>query len=384
MWLRLPSTCSPCAQGPEGLNLLSDWHANALASSVLWRSKPSQPQAWRARWTKVAWMRRLSGLTSSPSTAKHGVDAWISSLRAIRASRSALQDAGQARTIPATSGPTLGASSSNAAPDGSCSKTLLATSPLALTKYGESYAALVSRLRQDYSQRRKWARRMKGNGSLSWPTPTSMSFGDSHQPGNCASHNQMIALWESQWPTAISRDHKSTAASQETHERNSRPLSEVAGMWATPTSHDGRRPGADVHSTQGGNLSRDTALWATPSVADTEGSRKARNGDQSDELLLNGQAAHCGLQAPETAPHGPKSNAPAPRLSPFFVEWLMGWPLGWTALTGSALSETEWCRWWALMQSELSRLALRPEATPERQMSLFEAVDDFLYWEADV
>lgn len=33
---------------------------------------------------------------------------------------------------------------------------------------------------------------------------------------------------------------------------------------------------------------------------------------------------------------------------------------------------------------ELSRLALRPEATPERQMSLFEAVDDFLYWEADV
>ena len=34
--------------------------------------------------------------------------------------------------------------------------------------------------------------------------------------------------------------------------------------WATPNAHDGRRPGADLHSTQGANLSRDAALWATP------------------------------------------------------------------------------------------------------------------------
>jgi hypothetical protein len=129
-----------------------------------------------------------------------------------------------------------------------------------------------------------------------------------------------------------------------------------------------------MHSTQDRNLSREASLWATPSVADVTGGHKHRSGDRSDELLLNGQAAHFGHPDPETDPHGPRSNAPAPRLSPFFVEWLMGWPAGWTriASTGSALSETEWSRWWALMQSELSRLALRPEVTPERQTSLFD------------
>ena len=30
--------------------------------------------------------------------------------------------------------------------------------------------------------------------------------------------------------------------------------------WASPSAHDGRRPGTDIHSTQGGNLSRDAVV----------------------------------------------------------------------------------------------------------------------------
>jgi hypothetical protein len=36
--------------------------------------------------------------------------------------------------------------------------------------------------------------------------------------------------------------------------------------WSTPSAHDGRRPGADLHSTQDRNLSREAANWPTPSV----------------------------------------------------------------------------------------------------------------------
>lgn len=213
-----------------------------------------------------------------------------------------------------------------------------------------------------------------------------------------------MTLWASARPTPTSRDHKSTQASAATHERNARPLSEAAGMWATPNaakasqdttltlSGDGRSrpnkigwqaalwatPTSSEHTGAGHtgdgapNLRTQADMWATPSVADTEGGRKARSGDRSDELLLNGQAARFGPPAPTTAPPGLKSNAPAPRLCPSFVEWLMGWPEGWTELTGCALSETEWSRWWELMQSELSRLASRPEVAPERQISLFD------------
>lgn len=42
----------------------------------------------------------------------------------------------------------------------------------------------------------------------------------------------------------------------------------AAEGWATPNAHDGRRPGADIHSTQGRNLCREAAEWATPTAAE--------------------------------------------------------------------------------------------------------------------
>lgn len=56
----------------------------------------------------------------------------------------------------------------------------------------------------------------------------------------------------------------------------------------------------------------------------------------------------------------------AGQLNPTWVEWLMGWPLGWTALTGSALSETVKSRsaphsrfefWLATSHREIARLS---------------------------
>lgn len=83
-------------------------------------------------------------------------------------------------------------------------------------------------------------------------------------------------------------------------------------------------------------------LLPTPSVADVEGGRKARSGARSNELLLNGIAheqrfgqyasaivrqEECfGRPAPD--PTEPTGRGGAHRLSPAFVEWMMGLPAG--------------------------------------------------------
>lgn len=83
-------------------------------------------------------------------------------------------------------------------------------------------------------------------------------------------------------------------------------------------------------------------LLPTPSVADVEGGRKTRSGARNDELLLNGLAAeqrfgdyapaiarweHV-LGRPAPAPTEPTGKGGVHRLSPRFVEWLMGLPEG--------------------------------------------------------
>ena len=96
-------------------------------------------------------------------------------------------------------------------------------------------------------------------------------------------------------------------------------------------------------ATRGGSATETMNLLPTPSVADTQGGRKSRSGDRSGELLLNGIAAAnqwgdygpaiarweavMGRPAPAPTETGPKGT---PRLSPAFVEWMMGLPEGWT------------------------------------------------------
>jgi hypothetical protein len=59
-------------------------------------------------------------------------------------------------------------------------------------------------------------------------------------------------------------------------------------------------------------------------------------------------------------------------LNPLFVEWLMGWPPGWTLLAWSdfACSATELSRFKQRMRSALSAIALPAEAPPA-QLALF-------------
>ena len=112
-------------------------------------------------------------------------------------------------------------------------------------------------------------------------------------------------------------------------------------MSLLPTPRTSDTNGSGVHGTGGPDLRTVVDLLPTPAVADVQGGRKHRSGARSDELLLNGIAHHnswgdyapaierwesvIGRPAPAPTEPGPKGN---PRLSPRFVEWLMGLPAG--------------------------------------------------------
>lgn len=165
----------------------------------------------------------------------------------------------------------------------------------------------------------------------------------------------------------------------------------LSSAWPTARVSAARGLGNSDRGLDGSNcrLEDTAAAWPTPAVADTTGSRKARSGSRSDELLINGQseaimADLTPLPVPATETDGARSSSAGPtsprRLNPMFVEWLMGWPEGWTLLalppstesepTLSGCSETAFTLWRQHMHCALSRLASQPEAAPV-QMSLF-------------
>lgn len=137
--------------------------------------------------------------------------------------------------------------------------------------------------------------------------------------------------------------------------RHGHPVAGVGGsaltLLPTPVADNSRglpQPGTDFQSLP--NVVCALPLLPTPSVADGMGGHLTRSGDRSNELLLPGVAkAHqqawgqyaaaiaraeqaIGRPAPPPTEIGPKGT---PRLSPRFVEWLMGLPEGWvTDVTG--------------------------------------------------
>jgi len=245
--------------------------------------------------------------------------------------------------------------------------------------------------------------------SKAWPTPQAhdaatpktpaqieaMKASRDHAPG-VSNLNEAAA----QWPTPAARDWKGSP--DERWGQNARPLNEVAKIWSTPRASDGEKGGPNQSFGAGGeplpsqaatwatprvsmakgpapnairtggrlghgNIEDQTQRWSTPSVADTTGGRMARSGDRSDEPLLNGQSASLSSRLdPETSTPGEACSTSGRRLNPLFVEWLMGWPPGWTSFASSATGLSLWKR---RMRCALSSLA-SPDAPPA-QLSLF-------------
>lgn len=270
------------------------------------------------------------------------------------------------------------------------------------------------RLRADYSARQRRAQAISATESSSsqWPTSKVLQGGPNSGRLDRGAGGPDLQEAANNWPTPTTRDYKDTGNLDNVPENGL--LGRVAANWSTPRSTDGEKGGPNQSFGAGGQplpaqaaqwmtlrvsehgqyqynkgdrnkpvltLQGQAQTWATPSVADTTGGRMARSGDQSNEPLLKGQAEKVTLASflPDhpISTVGEESSHIRRTLNPLFVEWLMGWPPGWTSLAltppasnACACSVTALSLWKRHMRSALFSLGLPPEAPPP-QLSLF-------------
>lgn len=364
-WLYVPGSTSS-ASAPEAVGSISEssWQFRALEMSAWWRGKPSRSRSWWQRWKRDTSLQLLCGAMCEPSTASLGVASWMASLAASRASRIALPDGSAGNSMGAISGPTPVALSPRPARGSSSSKTSLGCSRRGLMKslepsgYGETYANWVSRLRADCSLRQKSARAMRESASSSsgWPTPEANEgrLGFQRRPDG----------------------------------KGQQSLSTIAMLWPTPSLSDpkGGPSTTEIVRQDGSTQSRETGgtlayaaeqLWYTPNVPnggrtlteDTSPTGMTKDGIKRQVGLENQVRSFPPVQA--TYPVGGIPSKERRSLNPLFVEWLMGWPPGWTLLawTDFACSATALSLWKRRMRSALLSLGSPAEAPPA-QLSL--------------
>lgn len=360
MWLYVPNLSTSSASAPEAADLISasSWQCQTLAASCSWRGKPSPAATWSQRCNKVSWLRQLCGAMSPPSTAAHGAVLWMVSLAAFRASRTALPASGRDPTTSATCGATQGVSSSSRGRGSSLSRMSKACSrrsPASIReRYGSgvTYSDWVSALRADCLRRQRSARAINASAFSSsvWRTPTD----DSRRGG----------------PPIGTETGK-----RRPHDRFAGQVLDSPTNWPTPTANDWKGSGPSIERAdgkmRGDRLDYATEqFWNTPAASYGESHQPGNS--RSYNLTMDLAADMYSRLAHPTYEVGQVSSHPRRSLNPLFVEWLMGWPPGWTLLawTDFACSATALSRWKALMRSELLRLGLPPEA-PAEQLGLF-------------
>lgn len=198
-----------------------------------------------------------------------------------------------------------------------------------------------------------------------------------------------LAMSAKMWPTPATRDHKGANGPDHLENGTGRLHLDqlpnfVEHLWYTPNVPNGGRTLSEDISPTGMTadgvkrqvgLENQARLWATPrGIEGEKGGRWQQSGDAPKVLTLTGQA----LSLPDRpiSTDGDGSSHIRRTLNPLFVEWLMGWPPGWTSLaltppasTGFGYSATALSAWKQRMRSALSSLG-SPLPAPPVQFSL--------------
>lgn len=188
------------------------------------------------------------------------------------------------------------------------------------------------------------------NTTKMWETPTAGSLAPEasyNRPGQTQLGVQ-ARVWAT--PRASENENRQTAKQPSVAEGHGEALaaqacemSEKHTVSAKPTPCAQAAKGKGGHSGLSGrdggmNIQTAAETWPTPtaeSYGTNQGGAMGRIGPMRPSLDTMARSGLCpGLPDPPTEPHGSASSPNAPislRLSPRFVEWLMGFPMGWTS-----------------------------------------------------
>jgi len=279
MWILPKSLISAFALDTEVLTSDSVECSQICAQSLIRRSKPSPANSYLREWKAAKLMRLRSGAISSPSLGQSFLEKWTSCLADIHASPFLAQGNDLEQKTSGTSGPTSQAEFVFSSPESASLKMSKDTSVLDSEKSLQSWKALVTKRRLEYSARLNAAQATSANECLSSP-----------------------------WPTPSQRDYKGACASRVTPEWYNSMLDEAVIVFGP---HAG--PHAPVNPSTTGSRPES---WATPQTGDyrsAEGNQ-IRWKDPNRSQNLNDQM--------KTQIRG--------KLNARWVETLMGLPIGWT------------------------------------------------------
>ncbi len=355
MWIYVPSRCCPSAAVPGDSISDSHWRSQMLASSATSRSKPLPVRSWQRAWKKESWIRLLYGRIYEPSMAAHGVARWIASLQATRASHSASPEKCSEKKTHAISGRKSHASSARLSQLFASSRMSADIYDWGLSKSTMTYPRWVTQLRRACLQRKKSVLRISANGCLFWPTVTVTDASVTHarppekmvrKDGRNVLRMPSLAetvLQPSDFPYTKQDLQRQTMGEDYALRKR---------FWLTPRAQESSRESqesflrrnADRTDACHGSLNQQACQWNTPTARDWKDGAANYNSPTKSQL---------GRQAPRMMKVGDPSQI---TLNPRFTEWLMGWPIGWTAFAPVA---TEWCHWLPHMRGALYALTSR-------------------------
>jgi hypothetical protein len=164
-------------------------------------------------------------------------------------------------------------------------------------------------------------------GSSLWPTPMNQ---DCHKPVRTLC------------PSEITLDHGVMLVAAVGDSLRDAPMR----LWPTPRAHEAggyQRDGGKKDGTQRPTLSGAVRLWPTPTSRDHKDVGDLGKGGGRMKTDLHGKLGRAVTPSKESG-----------SLNPRWVEWLMGFPDGWTALDAS---ETPSCRSKSTRSSKRSRIS---------------------------
>lgn len=280
MWLYIPSTCAADTTG-SGSHLTLQ-QAEALARSVMWRSKCQQPRFWQTLWTKGFYSKRLSGPTCEPSTLAHGAGLWILSLQGIRVNHSQSPESVVAKAIRGTCGPKWLESWRNANQLLVSSRTSEDTLGLDSIKSPKTWNDWATALRRVCLQRRKLAQATRENGFSSWPTAKTAT-GDYQYANGEIVLNLSGAVKD--WATPASADCVGSHGGGQGRSLRT----DIAKNWATPQAFDANDCTRLTPCEKAGcrTLANDLANWPTPKTNEANSPGVHGNGGQDLRTVVS-------------------------------------------------------------------------------------------------
>lgn len=205
---------------------------------------------------------------------------------------------------------------------------------------------------------------MLSSQARAWSTPKASYSGPDYAKAERNSHGDSLVTQTAKWPTP---DASVSTGYNQTDSPNAivRPaLGAMAAQWPTPAARDSkgansaesqerRAEGREHNGQQLPNFVEHQ--WKTPR-ANEQGQWQLQK-DGSQMLTLDGQSQSF-PQDLQNSSDGEKSSESRRLLNPLFVEWLMNWPIGWTASDSAATAYSHWLQQSRSLYSRIVRSIL--------------------------